>query len=121
MGIPKNAPAANKDAAWAVIAYLTSKQWEQYQTLKYQTDPTRNSTFFSPKMNKALPYLSTAGKVFQKARIIEIANIPETFELITDAAIEFSAALSGSASAKQACQNAQNKWISVLKRGGHLK
>lgn len=121
MGIPKNAPAGNKDAAWAVITYLTSKQWEQYQTLKYQTDPTRNSTFFSPKMNKALPYLSTAGKVFQKARIIEIANIPETFELITDAAIEFSAALSGSSSAQQACQNAQAKWISVLKRGGHLK
>lgn len=121
MGIPKNAPAGNKDAAWAVITYLTSKQWEQYQTLKYQTDPTRNSTFFSPKMNKALPYLATAGKVFQKARIIEIANIPETFELITDAAIEFSAALSGSSSAAQACQNAQAKWISVLKRGGHLK
>jgi len=121
MGIPKNAPAGNKDAAWAVITYLTSKQWEQYQTLKYQTDPTRNSTFFSPKMNKALPYLSTAGKVFQKARIIEIANIPETFELITDAAIEFSAALSGSSTAQQACQNAQAKWISVLKRGGHLK
>lgn len=121
MGIPKNAPAGNKDAAWAVITYLTSKQWEQYQTLKYQTDPTRNSTFFSPRMNKALPYLATAGKVFQKARIIEIANIPETFELITDASVEFSAALSGSATAAQACKNANDKWISVLKRGGHLK
>jgi multiple sugar transport system substrate-binding protein len=121
MGIPKNAPAENKDAAWTVITYLTSKQWEQYQTLKYQTDPTRNSTFFSPAMNKALPYLSTAGKVFQKARIIEIASIPETFELITDAAVEFSAALSGSATAAQACQKANDKWIAVLKRGGHLK
>ena len=86
MGIPKNAPAENKDAAWTVITYLTSKEWERYQTLKYQTDPTRNSTFFSPAMNKALPYLATAGKVFQKARILEIANIPETFELITIAA-----------------------------------
>ena len=121
MGIPKNAPAENKDAAWTVITYLTSKQWEQYQTLKYQTDPTRNSTFFSPAMNKALPYLSTAGKVFQKARIIEIASIPETFELITDAAVEFSAALSGSATAAQACKKANDKWIAVLKRGGHLK
>jgi multiple sugar transport system substrate-binding protein len=121
MGIPKNAPAENKDAAWTVITYLTSKQWEQYQTLKYQTDPTRNSTFFSPAMNKALPYLSTAGRVFQKARIIEIASIPETFELITDAAVEFSAALSGSATAAQACQKANDKWTSVLKRGGHLK
>jgi multiple sugar transport system substrate-binding protein len=121
MGIPKNAPAGNKDAAWTVITYLTSKQWEQYQTLKYQTDPTRNSTFFSPALNAKLPYLSTAGKVFQKARILEIANIPETFELITDAAIEFSAALSGSSSAADACKKANDKWISVLKKGGHLK
>jgi multiple sugar transport system substrate-binding protein len=121
MGIPKNAPAGNKDAAWTVIAYLTSKEWERYQTLKYQTDPTRNSTFYSPAMNKALPYLSSAGKAFAKARILEIANITETFELITDAAIEFAAALSGSATAAQACKKANDKWIEVLKRGGHLK
>jgi multiple sugar transport system substrate-binding protein len=121
MGIPKNAPAGNKDAAWTVITYLTSKEWERYQTLKYQTDPTRNSTFFNPALNKQLPYLATAGKVFQKARILEIANIPETFELITIAAQEFAAALGGSASAAQACKNANDKWIAVLKRGGHLK
>jgi len=119
MGIPKN--AKNKDAAWTVIAYLTSKEWDTYQTLKYQTDPTRNSTFYSPAMNKALPYLSSSGKAFAKARIIEIANIPETFELITDAATEFAAALNGSSTAAQACKKANDKWISVLKRGGHLK
>src|SRR5439155_15180348 len=111
----------NKYAAWTVITYLTSKEWERYQTLKYQTDPTRNSTFFSPAMNKQLPYLATAGKVFQKARIIEIANIPETFELITIASQEFAGALSGSSSAAAACKSANGKWISVLKRGGHLK
>src|SRR5205823_3291283 len=59
MGIPKN--AQNKDAAWTVITYLTSKEWEQYRTLKYQTDPTRNSTFFNPKLAKALPFLPVAG------------------------------------------------------------
>jgi multiple sugar transport system substrate-binding protein len=121
MGIPKNAAAGNKDAAWTVITYLTSKEWERYQTLKYQTDPTRNSTFFNPALNKQLPYLATAGRVFQKARILEIASIPETFELITIAAQEFAGALSGSASAAQACKSANDKWIAVLKRGGHLK
>jgi multiple sugar transport system substrate-binding protein len=121
MGIPKNAPAGNKDAAWTVITYLTSKEWERYQTLKYQTDPTRDSTFFNPALNKKLPYLATAGREFQKARILEIANIPETFELITIAAQEFPAALSGSASAAEACKSANDKWIAVLKRGGHLK
>jgi multiple sugar transport system substrate-binding protein len=119
MGIPKN--AKNKDAAWAVITYLTSKEWEQYQTLKYQTDPTRKSTFFSKSLNKQLPYLATAGRVFDQAEILEIANIPETFELIGAAAEEFSAALSGSSSAAEACKKANDRWTTILKRGKHLK
>jgi multiple sugar transport system substrate-binding protein len=119
MGIPKN--AKNKDAAWTVITYLTSKEWERYQTLKYQTDPTRNSTFFNPQLAKRLPYLPTAGKVFQKAQILQIANIPETFEMITAAAEEFSAALSGNSSAADAAKKANDRWTEVLKRGGHLK
>lgn len=119
MGIPKN--AKNKDAAWTVITYLTSKEWEQYQTLKYQTDPTRRSTFFSPALNKKLPYLSTAGKVFDKAQILEIAVVPETFEMIGAAAEEFAAALSGSSTAAEACKKANDRWIDILKRGKHLK
>lgn len=119
MGIPKN--AKNKDAAWTVISYLTSKEWEKYQTLKYQTDPTRNSTYFDPKLSKALPYLPVAGKVFQKAQILQIADIPETFELIGAAAEEFAAALSGSSSAADACKKANDRWIGILKKGGHLK
>ena len=107
MGIPKN--AKNKDAAWTVIAYLTSKEWDTYQTLKYQTDPFRNSTYFSPALNKKLPYLSTAGKVFAKAKTLEIANIPETFELITIAAQQFAAALSGSSSAADGVQEGQRR------------
>jgi multiple sugar transport system substrate-binding protein len=119
MGIPKN--AKNKDAAWTVIAYLTSKEWEKYQTLKYQTDPTRKSTFFDKALNKQLPYLATAGRVFDKAEILEIANVPETFEMVGAAAEEFSAALSGDSSAAAACKKANDRWISILKKGGHLK
>ncbi len=118
MGIPKN--AKNKDAAWTVITYLTSREWERYQTAKYQTDPTRNSTFFDPALGKRLPYLPVAGKVFQKAQILEIANIPETFEMIGAAAEEFAAALSGSSSAAAASKKANDRWIGILKRGGHL-
>jgi hypothetical protein len=35
--------------------------------------------------------------------------------------VEFSAALSGSSTAAAACKAANDKWIAVLKRGGHLK
>jgi multiple sugar transport system substrate-binding protein len=118
MGIPKN--AANKDAAWAVIAYLTSKEWELYQTGKYQTDPSRSSIYTDAKLVKQLPYLPVAGKVFEKARILEIALIPQAFELITDASTAFYSALSGDSSAADACQKANDVWTQKLKRDKHL-
>lgn len=118
MGIPKN--AKNKDAAWSVIAYLTSKQWEVYQTAKYQTDPSRNSTFTDPSLVSALPYLPVAGKVFSRAKILDIALIPQTFELITDASTAFYGALQGNSSAADACKKANDIWIEKLKRDGHL-
>jgi len=71
-------------------------------------------------MAKALPYLPTAGRVFQKAQILKIANIPETFEMIGAAAEEFSAALTGDSSAAEAAKKANDRWTEILKRGGHL-
>jgi hypothetical protein len=41
--------------------------------------------------------------------------------MIGAAAEEFSAALSGSSSAGEACKKANDRWISILKKGGHLK
>lgn len=119
MGIPKN--AKNKDAAWTVLTYLCSREWGKYEVLAHQTDPTRNSVFYDPGLNKKFPYLRVAGQANERARILEIANIPETFELITAAAEEFSAALNGSSSASAALKKANDRWIEILKRGGHLK
>ena len=119
MGIPKN--AKNKDGAWTLITYLCSKEWGKYQVGAHQTDPARNSVFNDPALNRRFPYLRVAGQANTKARILEIANIPETFELITIAAQQFAAALGGSSSARDACGKANAEWIKVLKRGGHLK
>ena len=47
-GIPKN--TQNKDAAWAVLTYLTSKEWEKYQVGTYKTDPSRLSTYNDPDL-----------------------------------------------------------------------
>jgi multiple sugar transport system substrate-binding protein len=119
MGIPKN--AQNKDAAWTLLTYLCSREWGKFEAAAHQTDPTRNSVYFDATLNKRFPYLSAAGKANQKARILEIANIPETFQLITIAAQQFGGALGGSTSAKNACAAAQKQWIQVLRSGGHLK
>lgn len=119
MGIPKN--AKNKDGAWTILTYLCSRDWGKFEVAAHQTDPARTSVFNDPGLNKKFPYLRVAGLANQRARILEIANIPETFELITDAAQQFAAALSGSSSAAAACKAANDQWITVLKRGGHLK
>ena len=117
IGIPKN--ARNKDAAWQVIAYLTSKEWERYQTGRYNTDPSRLSTYNGP-LARTKPYLPTAGRVYAKAQILDIALVPETFEMITAAAEEFSAALNGSSTAAAAAKKANDRWTDILERGGHL-
>lgn len=119
LGIPKNSKV--KEAAWTTIAYFTSKSYERYQTGTYQTDPSRKSTYVDPALVRKLPYLPTAGAVYERATILEIARVPETFEMITAASEEFAAALSGSTSAKEACAKANKRWITILERGGHLK
>jgi ABC-type glycerol-3-phosphate transport system substrate-binding protein len=119
MGIPKN--AKNKAGAWTLITYLCSQEWGKFEVAAHQTDPTRNSVFFDPALNKKFPYLKTGGVANEKAQILEIATIPETFQLITIAAQQFAGALSGSASAADACKAANDEWIKVLKGGGYLE
>ena len=118
MGIPKN--AVEKDAAWAVLTYLTSKEFEKYATGTYYIDPSRTSTYADPELVAAQPYLPVAGEVAANAQILPIALVPETFELITIAAEEFSAALNGSADATAVCGKTQDRWVEVLRRGGWL-
>jgi len=118
VGIPKN--AAEKDAAWAVLTYLTSKEFEKYATGTYFIDPSRKSTYADPELVAKQPHLPVAGEVAAAAEILPLALIPETFELITAAAEEFSAALNGSSTAEKACGKAQDRWVEVLKRAGHL-
>jgi multiple sugar transport system substrate-binding protein len=119
MGIPKN--AKNKAAAWTVLTYLCSQEWGKFEAAAHQTDPTRNSVFFDPALNRKFPYLKTAGLANARAQILQIASIPSTFELITDASQQFFAALSGSSSAADACKAANDQWTEVLKRDGFLK
>jgi multiple sugar transport system substrate-binding protein len=118
MGIPNN--AKNKDAAWTVITYLCSREWGKFEVAAHQTDPTRNSVFFSPALNTKFPYLKTAGLANTKAQILDIASIPQTFQLITIAAEQFAGALSGSVSAADACKSANDEWVKVLKGAGYL-
>jgi multiple sugar transport system substrate-binding protein len=120
LGIPKNLPDKNKDVAWHFLTYLTSKEFEKYQVLTYQTDPNRKSTFSDPALVSELPYLPVAGQAAESAQILEVANIPETFEIVGAAAREFNLALTGTQDAAAACQKAQDASLAILRTGGHL-
>lgn len=120
LGIPKNADPAKKDAAWAVLTYLTGKEFNDYQVATYQTDPNRRSTFSNPELVQKLRYLPVAGEAAESAQILELATIPETFELVGEAAREFNLALAGEQTAEEACQKAQAAWETILRRQGYL-
>jgi multiple sugar transport system substrate-binding protein len=120
LGIPKNLPDANKDAAWHLLTYITSKAFEKYQVMTYQTDPNRTSTGSDPEIVAALPYIPEAVAAIGTAQILEVANIPETFEIVGAAAREFNLALTGTQDAATACANAQTAAEEILRRGGHL-
>lgn len=120
LGIPKNLPQANKDAAWHLMTYITSKPFEKYQVMTYQTDPNRTSTGSDPEIVAALPYIPEAVKAIETAQILEVANIPETFEIVGAVAREINLALTGAQDAQTAMSNAQAASLEILKRGGHL-
>ncbi len=121
LGIPANADPAKKDAAWAVLSFLTSREFEQAQVANYQTDPNRRSTFSDPELVAQLPYLPVAGQSAETAQMLELAAIPETFELVGEAAREFNLALAGQQTAEQATQRAQEAWETILRRQGYLR
>ena len=120
LGIPKNLPDKNKDVAWQFMTYLTSAAFEKYQVGTYQTDPNRASTFIDPELVSKLPHLPIAGEATATAQILEVANIPETFAIVGEAAREFNLALAGTQDAATACQKAQDASLAILRTGGHL-
>jgi ABC-type glycerol-3-phosphate transport system substrate-binding protein len=120
LGIPTNIPQANKDAAWHILTFLTSTAHEKCQVMNYQTDPNRVSTATDPEVLAAYPYIEQAVDAIESAQILEFANIPETFEVITAVAREMNLALAGSQGAETAMTNAQAAALDILKRGGHL-
>lgn len=120
LGIPKNLPDKNKDVAWQFMTYLTSAAFEKYQVGTYQTDPNRASTFIDPELVSKLPHLPIAGEATATAQILEVADIPETFAIVGEAAREFNLALAGTQDAATACQKAQDASLAILRTGGHL-
>jgi len=120
LGIPNNLPKKRKDAAWLVMTYITSSEFDKYQFGNYQTDPNRRSTWADLTLSAKYPYIKNAGAAMETASILDVAVVPETFELVGEAAREFNLAISGTQDVATSCANAQASWIKILKRQGYL-
>jgi ABC-type glycerol-3-phosphate transport system substrate-binding protein len=120
LGIPKNLTQEQKDCAWLLLTQITSKDFEKYQVMTYQTDPNRISTGSDPEIAAALPYIPAAVAAIESAQILEVANIPQTFEIVGAVAREINLALTGAQDAATAMANAQTAAEAILKAGGHL-
>jgi multiple sugar transport system substrate-binding protein len=120
LGIPANLPQERKDAAYQVLTFITSKEFEKHQVGTYQTDPNRISTGSDSDLVAQLPYLPEAVAAIESAQILEIANIPETFQIVGEISREFNLALAGTKDATTACADAQTASEGILRTGGHL-
>jgi multiple sugar transport system substrate-binding protein len=118
LAIPKNLPQENKDCAWLLLTQITSKAFEKYQVMTYQTDPNRISTGTDAEIVAALPYIPAAVDAIKSAQTLEVANIPETFEIAGAIAREINLALTGAQDAATAMKNAQAASTEILKKGG---
>jgi multiple sugar transport system substrate-binding protein len=118
LGIPKN--SANKDAAWHLMTYITSREFEKYQVLTYQNDPNRSSIFKDPDVSKLIPSEPIGLEATLGGKIFEGAYTPDYVAMLTVSNAEFNLALLGKQTAAQACAKVQSAWEDIGHKTGWL-
>jgi multiple sugar transport system substrate-binding protein len=119
LGIPKNLPQEQKECAYHLLTYITSKDFERHQVLNHQTGPNRMSMAEDAELVEALPYIPMNVEAVGSAQVLDFANIPETFEIVGEVAREINLALTGAKDAETAMADAQAAATAILQRGGH--
>jgi multiple sugar transport system substrate-binding protein len=118
LGIPKN--SKNKDAAWQVMTYITSREFEKYQVLTYKNDPNRKSIFLDPEVVKAIPSAPVGLDATLGGKIFEGAYTPDYVAMLTVSNAEFNLALLRKQTAAQACAKVQKAWEDLGRKSGYL-
>lgn len=119
MGIPKD--VKNKEAAWAVIRYYSTKEADKARVMNYGDAAVRKSTFTDPDVVKTYPYYPTFGKLLENATPYPSLPFPECWELVLEPARFWNQAVTKELTPKQACQKAQEAAQQILKKGGWSK
>lgn len=116
MGIPK--AAKNKEAAWKVIEWYSTKELDKYRVMQYGVAPVRKSTLRDPEVVEKYPWAPLLEELLGKAVPIATIDFPDSWEFINKAAAHFNAAVVGSETVEEALDKANAEWIDILKRGG---
>ncbi|HEX4835961.1 MAG TPA: sugar ABC transporter substrate-binding protein [bacterium] len=119
MGIPKD--VKNKEAAWAVIRYYSTKEADKARVLNYGTAAVRTSTFRDPDVVKAYPYYPVFGTLLENATPYPSLPFPESWEMVMEPSKFWNLAVVKQLRPKEACQKAQDAVQQILKKGGWNK
>jgi multiple sugar transport system substrate-binding protein len=119
MGIPKN--VANKEAAWKVIEWYSSKEIDKYRVMNYGLSPVRNSTIQDPEVIERFPFMPVLGELLQTAVPYASIIVPESLELLVTQARILNQAVVGELTPADAAKSMNDEWTAILQRGGWLK
>lgn len=116
LGIPQN--SAHKDAAFIFAAFLSSAEVSFIYTITGTgMDPGRKSVFDLPLFEKL--YMNHQAWLDASPYVYFMARVPETAELLSIGAAEVNDALTGRKTPKEACDNINAQWKTVMEKGGY--
>jgi multiple sugar transport system substrate-binding protein len=112
VGISKSSDA--KDAAWELVKFIVSPEVQTGFALHLGWNPARRDLYDSPRIAEAAPHLVRLKAVFENA--VPRPNVPYYSLLSMVIQKQVNAALSGSVSADDALETAQEEAMEVVKR-----
>jgi multiple sugar transport system substrate-binding protein len=111
-----NTDAADPDAAWELIEYLSSAEQQKVLALKGSYLPTRKEVLDDPEVIKTLPAVRLARSA------VESTTTPPVSPYYSDMSLamskEFNSNILGQVTPKEAAQNLQDELESIVSRGG---
>ena len=119
-GIPKD--SKNKEAAWLLIAYLTSPEIEKKRALNPGGSvPGRLGTLADPEVVAAEPSMRITGESLKTARFANARKIPEWAQVEDAMTLAIANAATGTQKAAEALNQAQAKVLEIMTAAGYYK
>lgn len=116
MGIPKD--IKDKEAAYSVIRYYSTKEADKSRVMKYGIAPVRKSTLQDAEIVKKYPFMPTLAKLLESATPYPSIPFPESWEMVMEPAKFWNKAVVKELKPREAAQQAQEAVKQILKKGG---